>query len=361
MPEASDKAAEKEVRRLRQLPENLTCPNCQKESEHGFGAICVPFKTFICDECKSAHQSFSHRTKSVAGSFWKMEEVRALDGRNGGGNALARKTWLGAVPDGNRPAPDASLEAKKRFVQKVYEERKWFVSPEDAVPKDDGGKEGTKECAAGRSNSGTESVGGSGGHSRRSRHDGEDREERRARRAARRQAREQTEEAGQGGTTPASVQSQVNWAPDTFAAPDTFGFETACLQAPDASSQGWGTDQEGFNDSSPASWAYPSRPAFDAYAPQPAVEASLRPRVNTDPTNPWAAEVEARMRQRGCSSESGSVQASNPSNPWAAVIRPRIESGTSISSSHTVYQGGPSQLLGQSHSHRSLWNVTACA
>ena len=35
------------------------------------------FARFICHDCKSAHQSFSHRCKSVQMSVWTMEEVKA--------------------------------------------------------------------------------------------------------------------------------------------------------------------------------------------------------------------------------------------------------------------------------------------
>ena len=82
------------------------CPNCLKEENVGFGAVCTTFKTqlapnseqllkmcglfgafefvesllelrFICHDCKSAHQSFSHRCKSVQMSIWTMDEVKA--------------------------------------------------------------------------------------------------------------------------------------------------------------------------------------------------------------------------------------------------------------------------------------------
>jgi len=123
MPE-SEKAAEKLLTKLRRLPENRVCPNCLKEDPAGFGAICVPFKTFICSDCKSAHQSFSQRVKSVSQSVWTMEEVKALDEKNGGGNRLATELYMTAMSENERPAPGA-LEAIKRFVQKVYIDEVW--------------------------------------------------------------------------------------------------------------------------------------------------------------------------------------------------------------------------------------------
>merc|ERR1712137_375802 len=87
-------AAEKELSRLRKLPENKICPNCGVKESLGFQAIVVPFKIFVCSSCKSAHQAFSHRCKSASMSNWTMEEVAMLDEQNGGGNRLAAANWL---------------------------------------------------------------------------------------------------------------------------------------------------------------------------------------------------------------------------------------------------------------------------
>lgn len=72
--------------------------NCDKEAPPGgHGDICVKFGTFVCHTCKSAHQAFSHRCKSVTMSNWTTHEVLALKDEAGGGNAHARKTWLGQL------------------------------------------------------------------------------------------------------------------------------------------------------------------------------------------------------------------------------------------------------------------------
>jgi len=121
----TDKATERELQRLRKLPENRICPNCLKEDRIGFKGVCMAFKTFICNDCKSAHQSFSHRTKSVDMSVWKMDEVRVLDERNGGGNRAAQRLWLAHVPDSERPTKESSLEVHKRFVERAYIDGRW--------------------------------------------------------------------------------------------------------------------------------------------------------------------------------------------------------------------------------------------
>lgn len=146
MPASTDKAAEKELQRLRRLDDNKTCPNCFKEERLGFQSVCMAFRTFICTDCKSAHQSFSHRCKSTSQSFWTMEEVKSLDSQNGGGNVAARARWLVAVPEGQRPSNDSSLEVYKAFVEKAYIEERWAgdgMPPGSSEAGDDG--EGHRE------------------------------------------------------------------------------------------------------------------------------------------------------------------------------------------------------------------------
>lgn len=56
-----------------------------QQRSHGY--VCATFcivafplsvtRTFVCGECKSAHQSFSHRCKSVTMSNWNMDEAAA--------------------------------------------------------------------------------------------------------------------------------------------------------------------------------------------------------------------------------------------------------------------------------------------
>mmetsp|Transcript_102628 Transcript_102628/g.290031 ORF Transcript_102628/g.290031 Transcript_102628/m.290031 type:complete len:420 (-) Transcript_102628:207-1466(-) len=144
----TDKATEKELQRLRRLPENKVCPNCLKEDRLGFTAVCMEFKTFVCGECKSAHQSFSHRCKSTAMSIWSMEEVKVLDGKRNGGNMAARATYLARVPDNERPTQDSALEAYKRFVERAYIEKRWMGDS-------GGGIEGTGDMVTARSEEST--------------------------------------------------------------------------------------------------------------------------------------------------------------------------------------------------------------
>jgi len=127
-------AVEKELQRLRRLPENRICPNCEKkDTSFGFQAVCMVFKTFVCGDCKSAHQSFSHRSKSVSMSIWNMKEVQSLEERNDGGNLHAVQKWIANAPESIRPCPDSHVNEKKKFVDRAYNKKEW----ECTVPRSD--------------------------------------------------------------------------------------------------------------------------------------------------------------------------------------------------------------------------------
>mmetsp|Transcript_54884 Transcript_54884/g.117163 ORF Transcript_54884/g.117163 Transcript_54884/m.117163 type:complete len:402 (-) Transcript_54884:193-1398(-) len=123
------KNVDRELYRIRRLPENRICPNCLKEDRIGWKGVCTAFQTFVCPECKSAHQSFSHRCKAVDMSVWKMDEVKALDEKNGGGNKMAQLYWLARMPEGARPTQESTLDDYKKFVQKAYIDKLW-VDPD---------------------------------------------------------------------------------------------------------------------------------------------------------------------------------------------------------------------------------------
>jgi hypothetical protein len=87
------------LKNIRKLPANKICPNCGSASEFGFGNVCVKFNSFVCDMCKTSHQAISHRVKSITMSTWTMDEVRALEDENGGGNDACRHVWLANAPN----------------------------------------------------------------------------------------------------------------------------------------------------------------------------------------------------------------------------------------------------------------------
>ena len=122
--------AEQLLKKLRRLDGNMRCVNCDKEAPRGvgFGHVCVKYKTFVCDLCKTSHQAISHRVKSVSTSNWTMEEVQELTPENGGGNEAARRTILANAPEvggkysgGSRPKEGDKIEIYKKFVLDAYE------------------------------------------------------------------------------------------------------------------------------------------------------------------------------------------------------------------------------------------------
>ena len=136
--------AEKAINQLRKLPANKVCGTCPYEERMGFKNVCMKFKIFICDDCKSAHQAFSHRCKvhaarrrrlrvrrpraqpsallpppqSVTMSNWTMAEVDILRHENGGGNANNNaKIFAKLPPDFRRPQKGCHPDDLKEFIQ----------------------------------------------------------------------------------------------------------------------------------------------------------------------------------------------------------------------------------------------------
>eukprot|EP00439_Symbiodinium_sp_Y106_P002666 s5115_g1.t1 len=132
--EEESRRAESELNKLRKLPENKKCANCFAPGAPALTAVVVPFKIFVCSNCKSAHQAFSHRCKSTQMSLWTMDEVRALEERNGGGNKVAQDTFLAGVRDDDRPREGDSLDKCKEFVKRAYIDKIWLQSARAREP-----------------------------------------------------------------------------------------------------------------------------------------------------------------------------------------------------------------------------------
>ncbi|RHY27904.1 hypothetical protein DYB32_007176 [Aphanomyces invadans] len=116
---------------LRKLDVNKACANCDTVAKFGHGNICEKFKTFVCNHCKSAHQSYSHRVK---------EDVDALKEENGGGNAAARRTWLATWEDGRsmrKPLETDHLDVFKKFINAVYNDKAFYsdAAPQRCAPR----------------------------------------------------------------------------------------------------------------------------------------------------------------------------------------------------------------------------------
>ena len=134
---SSEPGAEKALDKLKKLPHNLKCANCQAFAQHGHGAVVMKYGIFVCHTCKSAHQSYSHLCKSVTMSFWTHKEVDQL---RKGGNKRARATYLANMDPSNAIKPGVSLQAAKTFVALAYNEKLWYQegaveAEEEDIPK----------------------------------------------------------------------------------------------------------------------------------------------------------------------------------------------------------------------------------
>lgn len=119
---------ERELNALRRLPENRICGTCRVEDRFGHKAVCMKFRIFVCSECKSAHQAFSHKCKSVTMSNWTQEEVDELKAPCGGNAANFASTFAKLDPAADTwPTGCKDPDEVKVFVRKAYEDKRWQV------------------------------------------------------------------------------------------------------------------------------------------------------------------------------------------------------------------------------------------
>ncbi|KAG7391982.1 hypothetical protein PHYPSEUDO_002688 [Phytophthora pseudosyringae] len=125
--------AEAALNALKKLEANKACVNCGNYNRFGHQNICEKVRTFVCSNCKSAHQSYSMRVKSVSMSNWTMDEVDALREQNGGGNAVAVRVWFGRWDESQlrKPTKDDPLDYYKQFINRVYNDKAFY--DEDGV------------------------------------------------------------------------------------------------------------------------------------------------------------------------------------------------------------------------------------
>uniref|UniRef100_A0AAV1TSR2 Arf-GAP domain-containing protein n=1 Tax=Peronospora matthiolae TaxID=2874970 RepID=A0AAV1TSR2_9STRA len=144
-------AAETAVNALKKLEANKTCVNCGAYNRFGHQNVCEKVRAFVCSTCKSAHQSFSMRVKSVSMSNWTMDEVDALREANGGGNVVAAQVWLGRWDEAQlrKPTKDDPLEYYKHFIDRVYNAKEFYEAK--------GERGATAAAAAASSRTGTTS------------------------------------------------------------------------------------------------------------------------------------------------------------------------------------------------------------
>ncbi|KNC81475.1 hypothetical protein, variant [Sphaeroforma arctica JP610] len=83
----------------------------------------------IYSDCKSAHQAFSQRIKTINMSTFTHDEVESLRPENGGSNKIAEETFMGDYSERQLPRPRKGdvHTVWKDFVQRVYIDKEFFV------------------------------------------------------------------------------------------------------------------------------------------------------------------------------------------------------------------------------------------
>ena len=85
----------------------------------------MKYRIFVCSECKSAHQSFSHKCKSVTMSNWSLAEVEQLKAPHGGNPANTATIFAKLPKDSDAYPTGCGPNEVKEFVNLAYNENKW--------------------------------------------------------------------------------------------------------------------------------------------------------------------------------------------------------------------------------------------
>jgi len=79
------------LKEIQKRPGNKQCADC---TSRGNTYVVLNFNVFACTTCSGIHREIPHRIKSVGLSFFKQEEVDALDaGGNDAAKGLYMATW----------------------------------------------------------------------------------------------------------------------------------------------------------------------------------------------------------------------------------------------------------------------------
>ena len=70
--------AEKELEKVRKEKHNMKCADCDEKSEWGFGAVVVPYGSFVCNLCKQVRHRYTHRSQAQnkRGCFFLHRHIR---------------------------------------------------------------------------------------------------------------------------------------------------------------------------------------------------------------------------------------------------------------------------------------------
>eukprot|EP01052_Picozoa_sp_SAG31_P033701 SAG31_NODE_3844_length_3822_cov_1.533978_3_plen_279_part_00 len=119
-----DKQHHAEIKRIRSLPENRQCAECQAEPTTWAS---VSLGVFVCMRCSQVHRNLGahiSKVKSCMGTYlWcpdELERMRQI------GNARAAALYTHSKPAGMaKPAADCSFEEVDAFARAKYEAKRW--------------------------------------------------------------------------------------------------------------------------------------------------------------------------------------------------------------------------------------------
>jgi stromal membrane-associated protein len=120
----SDKAFHEEVKRIRSLPENRQCAECQASPSVWAS---VNLGVFVCMRCSQVHRNLGahiSKVKSCMGTYlWCPDEIEQMKAV---GNKRAWALYTHAAPPGmQKPAVDATFEEVDAFARAKYEQQAW--------------------------------------------------------------------------------------------------------------------------------------------------------------------------------------------------------------------------------------------
>jgi len=120
-----DKQHHAEIKRIRSLPENRQCAECQAEPTTWAS---VSLGVFVCMRCSQVHRNLGahiSKVKSCMGTYlWcpdELERMRQI------GNARAAALYTHSMPAGMaKPTSDCSFEQVDAFARAKYETKRWI-------------------------------------------------------------------------------------------------------------------------------------------------------------------------------------------------------------------------------------------
>ena len=129
---AKKKLEEKHLQSLKALQQLECNKRCFECDQRGPTYVDVTIGSFVCTSCGGVLRGLNppHRVKSVSMATFTPAEISMMETR---GNEFCRNIYLGKYDSKSKPRPDSKDHAKlKFFMEQKYEQKRWYVPPEQA-------------------------------------------------------------------------------------------------------------------------------------------------------------------------------------------------------------------------------------